>query len=127
MRIYCTTCSKEKTIDPEPIKAIDRYQSDRIKMVFEKAQIEGVDFRILSGKFGLLHANTPIVWYDQKLEMEAVPLLSTVVKEQLVADEITAIELFAKNPLEDKEWLPYTTLVEQVCLELKLEFTLHYL
>lgn len=127
MRIYCTTCSKEKSEKPGAIRAIDRYESDRINSIYEKAKRDVVEFRILSGKFGLIRPDFFIEWYDRKLEMEVVPILAEQVKKQFIFEKISAVDLFTQNPVEWPEFLPYNTLIEQVCKELNLSLSVHYL
>ena len=98
MEIYCTICSKEKRTNKELLKSIERYISERIKAIYNKSKKDNVEFRILSGKFGLLKPEEKIPWYDYKLIMKDVPRLNKIVKQQLFSQKINKIIFFARNP-----------------------------
>ena len=72
MRIYCTTCSRKKLQTKEPVRAIDLYLSENIRRVYSKSLIDGLDFRILSGKFGLLSPDDKVRSYDYLLREDGV-------------------------------------------------------
>ena len=121
--IYCTTCSKEKVDNPELIEAIERYKSDRINHVYELSKKDSVDFRILSGRFGLIEASEKIPWYDHMLKAEEVSRMINLVKEQILQGNIDKIIFFTK----DKEnYKPYNSLIEICCKELSIELEIKY-
>ncbi|RMH59352.1 MAG: hypothetical protein D6679_02125 [Candidatus Hydrogenedentota bacterium] len=65
-----TYCSARKKNDQAPLPARERYVSPRIQRIEQKAKASGADFRILSGKFGLLAPDEKIPYYDKKLSEE---------------------------------------------------------
>lgn len=69
---YITYCSKEKNNSPHLLPSINRYVSTRIKKVYELSEKDSVEFRILSGKFGLLKESDLIPWYDHLLQINEV-------------------------------------------------------
>jgi hypothetical protein len=69
---YITYCSRNKKKSSRPLSAIERYQSPRIHHVHELAKIDMADFRILSGRFGLLREDEQIPWYDHLLKLSEV-------------------------------------------------------
>jgi len=120
MKIYCTTCSKEKVEDKEKINAIKRYISPRINSIYKKSQKDHVEFRILSGKFGLLRPNEKIPAYNQKLEMKNIPNLINIIKSQISSQNINEIIFFSVNPKQDINWKPYLYLIRKICSEEKI-------
>lgn len=69
---YITYCSKEKKKSARPLSALERYQSPRIHQVHDEAERDGADFRILSGRFGLIRGDERIPWYDHLLQSSEV-------------------------------------------------------
>lgn len=124
MQVYCTICCKKKRPIEKPIQAIERYLSNRIKTVYEKSRKDGVEFRILSGKYGLLKPNDKIPYYDKKLEFKHVVYLSEIVKKQLEKQKISQITFYKKDKTKHPEWEPYNQLVKQVCDELNIDLNL---
>ncbi|MBN1286356.1 MAG: hypothetical protein JXB47_13240 [Anaerolineae bacterium] len=91
---YVTLCSAEKRDDPGDLPALDRYISARIRAVYKWAQRDGADFRIFSGKFGLLRADDPVPWYDQKLVAEDVSAAALRVAGQLRAEAFEKLVVY---------------------------------
>ncbi|HSU73153.1 MAG TPA: hypothetical protein VLJ21_04880 [Candidatus Binatia bacterium] len=114
MKIYCTICSKEKVTTKQPLAAIKRYDSPRIHAVFARSRKDGVELRILSGKFGLLAPEEPIPSYDYQLTLAEVPALKEQVVKQIRVQHIDEIILFAKTL---PEWRPYIIVLELACKE----------
>ena len=119
MKIYCTPCCKEKRADKELLEAISRYQSERILAVFKKSEQDHVEFRILSGKFGLLKSQDKIPFYDVLLTAQEVPQLKEQVKQQLREQGVDAVVLFYKAK-ETPEWKPYVDVMMQACADLRI-------
>jgi hypothetical protein len=117
MKIYCTPCCKEKRDTKELLDAIERYQSDRIRAVFEQSKSDKVELRILSGKFGLLKPQDKIPFYDHPLTAKEIPSLKERVKQQLREQGIDAVVFFSKTQ-ETPEWKPYVDVMTQACAEL---------
>jgi len=121
MKIYLTICCEKKNKDKGFIEAIDRYNYPRINKVYNKSVGDGIDFRILSGKFGLLKANDKIPWYDNKLSKSSFRKLKEIVKTQLVKEKIKDITFFMRDTRKNPEWKLYFNLVEEVCKELGIK------
>jgi len=119
----CTICCKDKRGDPGLLPAIERYRSERIAFVHQESQRLGKPMLILSGKYGLLRPEDPIPWYDQKLEMDAIPELVPVIGKQLKEQGVTRLKFYC-HPKTDKNWYPYHIALEQACQkrEIKIDF-----
>ena len=59
------------------------------------AKEAGEEFYILSGKFGLLHAEHPIPYYDHEIKIEDTEKLAETVAQQIVECGITEIQYYA--------------------------------
>lgn len=92
--------------------ALDRYLSPRIRHVYDESRTTGLPFRILSGKYGLLSPESPIPWYDKKLESDDVALILPAVTDQLTRENICKIRFYRRD-LPD--WTPYTELMRKAC------------
>lgn len=113
MRIYLTTCCKEKTKTESPIPAIDLYLDPRIHFIHEQAQKDEVEFRILSGKWGVIHPNQELDWYDKKLELEDIEEMTGTLLIQLATEKITEIIFFVISPKIDEGTQPYIDLMKK--------------
>jgi len=116
MKIYCTTCCKEKVGTNEKISAIDLYLSGRINAIYKWSKKDNMEFRILSGKYGLLRPETKIEWYDKKLEMEDVPKIVPKIAQHLSENKIDEVVFFAKDLANFQDWKPYYEAIENACL-----------
>ena len=121
LKLYLTTCCKEKSNTLLPCPAIERYLDPRIKTVHARSQADSVAFGILSGKYGLLHPNDLIDWYDKKLELPDLPDLLPLLVQQLKNQQVSTIYFFAKSPDVFPEWKPYCLIVEQAAEILEIE------
>ena len=117
MKIYLTICSGEKRKDRKLLEAIERYNYPRINKFYELSKKDKVEFRILSGKFGLLKPEDKIPFYDKKLGEKDIEKLSELVGRQIKKEKITEIIFFVRN---EKDWKPYIKVVENVCRNLEL-------
>jgi hypothetical protein len=92
-------CSQRKRRAPRsPIAAIERYDGPLYK-VLRKALREGrvsseTDVAILSAKYGLLNATTPIPFYDQKMDAVRAIVLAPQVRAEL--RQLIAAERYAR-------------------------------
>ncbi len=107
MKIYSTYCSAAKKHPTDLTNAIDLYQSNRIKWVYELAKTAQVRFLILSGKYGLLKPDDPIQYYDHLLQADEVSKHSELVADQIKQFEISEIVFYANSPEKDPNLLPY--------------------
>jgi hypothetical protein len=107
MNAFCTYCSKEKSQESGDIPAIYRYQSSRIESVFAAASSLGIEFYIVSGKFGLVHSMQPIQYYDYLLETNEVSALAKLIVSQIYSHRVTKIVYFTKPLISDRKLIPY--------------------
>ncbi|MEW6049725.1 MAG: DUF6884 domain-containing protein [Candidatus Zixiibacteriota bacterium] len=115
MRVFCTFCSKDKSDASGLLPAIDRYLSDRIRGVHECAIADKVELFILSGKYGLIHCDTKIPWYDQFLNVDQRPKIIQQVKWQLADYSITQVTYYTRLPEDDPRYTPYNRVIEEAC------------
>ncbi|MBK7701936.1 MAG: hypothetical protein IPI34_03100 [bacterium] len=79
MKIFCSYCSAAKREDDGLLPAVERYLSERLRVLWLRGRAQGTPLFILSGEFGLLGAEEPIPWYDHLLSPgEAAPLATGV-------------------------------------------------
>ena len=95
------------------IPSIERYNSSRINLIYEKSKKDKVPFVILSGKFGLLSPEEEIEWYDQKLNLSQSEELSEIVKNQIEKQKIKHFVFFLKS--EDLEAKKYEKFLKIIC------------
>lgn len=124
--LYITTCSKEKSGKTGEIPALERYDSSRIRGVYQMSQLHESPFYILSGKFGLLAPEHPIPWYDKALQPEDVASLVPIVTAQLreIGDNVL---FFAKHPEEDSTWQPYLDALQKAAENAGIELKIAWL
>ena len=113
MKVYCTYCSENKSKKMGKIPSIERYNSSRINLIYEKSKKDKVPFVILSGKFGLLSPEEEIEWYDQKLNLSQSEELSEIVKNQIEKQKIKHFVFFLKS--EDLEAKKYEKFLKIIC------------
>jgi len=68
MKIAATICSRSKRSDASLLPARDRYTGEHVQRTATIADEFKTPFYILSGKYGLIEANTEIPTYDYYLE-----------------------------------------------------------
>lgn len=112
--VICTICCREKRQDLEPLPAIERYRSERIQNVYRQSQLEGLGFLIFSGKLGLLEPQSPIQYYDYRLEAEAVAEITPLLVTQLRNFDMRHL-IFVGKGKEVEGWEPYYAAIEQAC------------
>ena len=93
-------CSQRKRTDSTPLPAIERYTGVNFQ-VLHKAQREGylpenLDILILSAKYGLLEAKSPIDYYDLKMTSSRAKELQANTSQQLdlILSQTTYKEIF---------------------------------
>jgi len=127
MKIYCTSCSKEKVKSKGKINAIKRYISPRINSIYKKSQKDSIQFRILSGKFGLLKPTAKIPYYEQKLKIKDLPNLIEMVRQQLSSQNINEVIFFSANLKQYPDWQPYISLIKKACSEKNISLKIKFL
>ncbi len=98
---YIALCSVEKATQEGEIPAIRRYTARRIQTVAQWAGRDHADFRIFSGKFGLLQPETPIPWYDHVLTPENIPAMARQAAEKIKAAGWKKLVVFTGDPAKD--------------------------
>lgn len=126
MNVYCTYCSRKKDSTPRLLPAIERYNSTRIKGIYEKATIDNVELFILSGKFGFIHCETKIPCYDFCLKSNQVPEIVVKLKWQLANYGISHLAYFTELPEDDPLLKPYKCAIEQACKAADVKFEKHF-
>lgn len=122
MKAYITTCCAEKSTIKGKIPILKRYESIRIEKVYQLSVIDGVNFFVLSGKYGLLSPADTIPYYDYVLTASDVPLMVSKIKQQLLSNQISEITLFANI-----EWVNYIKVMQEAAKENDLIFNLKLL
>jgi hypothetical protein len=101
MIVFCTYCSKEKSNNQGDMPALARYDSERIKKVYNAAEAIGYEFRILSGKFGLLAPFDQIPYYDHLLKSSEVNNHAKKVSFDLIELQADEVIFFTDKPDTD--------------------------
>jgi len=115
MILHVTYCSKDKSSQSGKIPASERYSSDRIKNIQRLSKKRDENFSILSGKFGLIKADTLIPEYDKLLVKEDVPEMLPKVREQLRKESPSKV-IYHTREVEGKR-VPYFQLLKKACSE----------
>jgi len=124
MMVYCTYCSSKKNRSSHLLQAVKRYKSNRIKAIHRTAYSQNIPFLILSGKYGLVKAETPIKYYNYLLKADDVEEHYIKVAEQLKGYGVKEIVFFTRSAEEDPNIAPYLECIEKaaVTLSLKINF-----
>lgn len=101
MKVYCTYCSSAKDHSKGLLPAIERYRSERIRSIHAEARKAKIPFFILSGKYGLLQADTPIPDYDHLLQPSEAQRHSTFVADRLKELGVTSLSFFHRPVADD--------------------------
>lgn len=109
--VFVTYCCKKKSRVPGKIPAIQRYDSDRIRIVARIARTAGWKFLILSGKFGLIPPTTPIPWYDHRLTEAGIPAMARRIAHTFRRLRPGLVVFLTENPGRDPFLRPYLAAV----------------
>ena len=115
--IFVTYCSKNKKRDKGLMKAIERYDSGRMRQVRAAAESLGIGFRLLSGKYGLLAPDEKIAWYDHLLKWEGIGRVLPRVAKRLAREKVGAVVYFTRPLRKASAPLAYHALMEAACVE----------
>lgn len=124
MTVFCTYCSKEKDDSPGKMKALDRYQSDRIQSVYAASVKLDYPFYILSGQFGLLKHSDLIDYYDHLLTVDEVEGHSMLVAEQFEKLQIKSIVVFGDSIEADPNLNAYYDCIRMASAKQNVELTI---
>jgi len=127
MLIFATYCSANKDTSSRSLSAITRYQSDRINRIYKAAKLIDVPCYILSGKYGLIHAEQTIDNYDHLLLAEEVSSHTVLISDQIQNIGITEI-VFYSNPLtKDPKLTPYLSCIKEACHVAKAKLSIVFI
>ncbi len=115
MKVLCTYCSATKSNDDALVPAITRYRSDRIAELDRKSGERGLNFMILSGKFGLIGRDHPLPDYDHLLQCDEVDELSSRVAAVLCNAGVKRMEYYTAAPELVAQVRPYLAVIEAAC------------
>lgn len=115
--LFITYCSRNKSRDAGDLPALERYLCDRIRAVHSAAVDQGADFRILSGKFGLLAADEVVPWYDHLLTEGEVTDHIELVLPQLREIGPERIFLFMRSITIDPCLAAYAETIARTCVK----------
>ena len=115
--VLVTYCAREKRQDAGLLPAWERYLSERVRSVFERAERAGVRCFILSGQYGLIGAEHLIPWYDCLLRPGDVDGGVVRVAQQLRDHQVESLVYHTVNPDVEEEVRPYRDLLERASVE----------
>ena len=124
--LACTICCREKDRAEAALPAIGRYRSGRIQTVFHMAEKEGLEFAILSGKFGLLHPEDLIPYYDKLLTEEDIPALNRQMAEFLRENPARGIIFLPPDPRSDSKVMPYIKCMRRAARKAKIPLRIKF-
>ena len=105
MKLIVTYCAKSKQLSPDLLPAYQRYISNRIRHTHDAAKIGGLNFAILSGRFGLIKNDHLIPYYDHLLQEDEMPLMVTKTADTLKAWKVTHITWYSlPDELDQYVW-----------------------
>ena len=122
--ILMTYCAARKARDPEPMPALSRYRSDRIAGVAAAAEALGLEFFILSGRYGLLAPGDPIPYYDHLLTMQEAPARAAGLAAQLRERGVVRVLFFSRSLEADPGVEAYRETARLACAAAGAEFVL---
>lgn len=125
--LFCTYCCKEKRDDTGQLPAIDRYLSERIRYVYQLALESEAEFRILSGKYGLLRGSDEIPYYDHLLRVGEVEAMTTIVSSQLKNAGVKRLRCFSAPLALEPQVKPYIEVLTSACGAERIEFEITHL
>lgn len=115
MLAFCTYCSADKYYSDTAVPAIELYKSTRINKVLEMANQSNATFLILSGKYGIVHANEVISYYDHLLTPSEIENHSDLIASQIKLKNITMIEFYMNSVGRDKNIQIYVDCISKAC------------
>jgi hypothetical protein len=86
------------------------------------ADSQGVQFYILSGKFGLLKPSDPIPYYDHLLAADEIDRLVVKATKQLVTGDVTKITFFVST-IRTSQVKPYEEAIRRACRQAGIDFS----
>lgn len=112
-------------MDKDLLPAIQRYISKRIEYTYNLAKIDGVQFLILSGEFGLITEGTLIPYYDHLLLPDEVVSAMPLLVQQLIEQKVEELTFFCNDPETEPTIKPYIDLIQLACQQHKTILNFH--
>lgn len=122
MKILCTYCSRKKDDSEDMLPAYKRYLGKHIKKVHNIATDKGLQYYILSGKFGLIFHQHEIEWYDFLLKCEDVSALIGRLQIQIKEKHISSIDYYTESLDQESKVIPYFCAIKEACDNLDVGF-----
>jgi hypothetical protein len=119
MKAVCTICSREKDPEQTFLPAHQRYLGEHVALVRRYARENALPFFVLSGKFGLVHEDDMVPYYDYLLSEGDVPKLIGLVEAQLIGHGMQ--KLWFHHKLK-QSWKPYATALIGACLRAQVQY-----
>ena len=104
-----------KRQDDGLLPAVERYLSERLRVLWLRGRAQGTPLYILSGEFGLLGAEETIPWYDHLLRPDEVATLAVGVAAKLRELGVEAVEYHTASPVEQPDVQPYYAAISAAC------------
>ena len=82
-RLLILACSNGKRHDPGKLPAVERYTGVAYKVLHGVDRRNWPDIVILSAKYGLIDANTPIEYYDRRFTRDTAHAMASAVGKAL--------------------------------------------
>ena len=114
--LFVTYCSGNKSDAKGLLPSIKRYNSERIRRIFHAARKLGIEYRTLSGRYGLISPEDEIPYYDYLLEQSRTTFLSKIVARQLIELGTSKLIYFSKDTDEEPELARYKLTIKKACL-----------
>lgn len=115
MRILCSYCSAAKREDDGLLPAVERYLSARLRVLWLHGRAQDTPLFILSGEYGLLHAEAPIPWYDHLLQPDEVAPLAVDVAARLRELGVEGVEYHTAPLAGFPDVRPYFDAISAAC------------
>jgi hypothetical protein len=89
MRLLILSCSATKRRDSDLLPALERYEGPAYRLLRkalrELAEVHQPRVAILSAEFGLIAGDTPIPWYDRRIDAARAARLAPAVQQGTAA------------------------------------------
>jgi hypothetical protein len=113
--LFCTYCSARKNKQRKRIYALRRYDSSRLKSVFDESRRRGAAFAILSGRYGLIGPYKKIPRYDHLLKQGEIAGLLPQMVDYLTGKGYDTVYFFHESTRRFPQIKPYCEAIKRAC------------